>query len=393
LHIDTITKQTIVYFISFMRGLLMIVGVPKEIKNHEYRVGLTPSSVIELVKHGHSVIVEHDAGAAIDFIDEEYVAAGAQIVSKAEDIFSEAEMIIKVKEPQPQECKMLKEGQILYTYLHLAPDPNQTKLLVESGATCVAYETVTDSLGGLPLLAPMSEVAGRMSVQAGAHHLEKAQGGRGVLLAGVPGVAPAKVLVIGGGVVGDNAASMAVGMNADVTILDRSIARLRQLDNEYEGRARCVFSTAAAIEEYALEADLIIGAVLIPGAAAPKLLSRDLIKRMKKGSVIVDVAIDQGGCFETSKATTHEEPTYVVDDVVHYCVANMPGGVARTATMALNNATLPFAIALANDPVNALFTNADLQNGLNVHKGIITYKAVADALGYPYVPADEALKA
>jgi alanine dehydrogenase len=288
---------------------------------------------------------------------------------------------------------MLKEGQILYTYLHLAPDPDQTKMLVESGATCVAYETVTDSLGGLPLLAPMSEVAGRMSVQAGAHHLEKAQGGRGVLLAGVPGVAPAKVLVIGGGVVGDNAASMAVGMNADVTILDRSIARLRQLDNEYEGRARCVFSTAVAIEEYALEADLIIGAVLIPGAAAPKLLSRDLIKRMKKGSVIVDVAIDQGGCFETSKATTHEKPTYVVDDVVHYCVANMPGGVARTATMALNNATLPFAIALANDPVNALFTNADLQNGLNVHKGIITYKAVADALGYPYVPADEALKA
>jgi alanine dehydrogenase len=302
-------------------------------------------------------------------------------------------MIIKVKEPQPQECKMLREGQILYTYLHLAPDPDQTKLLVESGATCVAYETVTDADGGLPLLAPMSEVAGRMSVQAGAHHLEKAQGGRGVLLAGVPGVAPAKVLVIGGGVVGDNAALMAVGMGADVTILDRSIPRLRQLDGEYEGRARCVFSTNAAIEEYALEADLVIGAVLVHGAAAPKLLSRDLIKRMKKGAVVVDVAIDQGGCFETSKATTHDQPTYIVDEVVHYCVANMPGGVARTATMALNNATLPYAIALANDPVNALFTNANLQNGLNVHKGSVTYKAVADALGYPYIPADEALKA
>ena len=245
---------------------------------------------------------------------------------------------------------------------------------------------------GLPLLAPMSEVAGRMSVQAGAHHLEKAQGGRGVLLGGVPGVAPAKVLVIGGGVVGYNAASMAVGMGADVTILDRSIPRLRQLDGEYEGRARCVFSTNAAIEEYALEADLVIGAVLVHGAAAPKLLSTDLIKRMKKGAVVVDVAIDQGGCFETSKATTHDKPTYVVHEVVHYCVANMPGGVARTATMALNNATLPYAIALANDPINALFTNANLQNGLNVHKGSVTYKAVANALGYSYVPADEALK-
>ena len=253
-------------------------------------------------------------------------------------------MIIKVKEPQPAECKLLREGQILYTYLHLAPDPEQTALLLASGATCVAYETVTDAQGGLPLLAPMSEVAGRMSVQAGANHLEKSNGGRGVLLAGVPGVAPAKVLVIGGGVVGDNAAAMAVGMGADVTVLDRSIPRLRQLDNEYEGRARCVYSTAVAIEEYALEADLVIGAVLIPGAAAPKLLSHDLIKRMKKGAVVVDVAIDQGGCFETSKPTTHQEPTYIVNDVVHYCVANMQVGVARTATMALNNATLPYAI-------------------------------------------------
>ena len=371
----------------------MLIGVPKEIKNHEYRVGLTPSSVMELVKHGHQVIIERNAGAGVDFSDDQYIVVGAEIVTNAEEIFARSDMIIKVKEPQPQECKMLREGQILYTYLHLAPDPDQTKLLVESGATCVAYETVTDADGGLPLLAPMSEVAGRMSVQAGAHHLEKAQGGRGILLAGVPGVAPAKVLVIGGGVVGDNAALMAVGMGADVTILDRSIPRLRQLDGEYEGRARCVFSTNAAIEEYALEADLVIGAVLVHGAAAPKLLSRDLIKRMKKGAVVVDVAIDQGGCFETSKATTHDQPTYIVDEVVHYCVANMPGGVARTATMALNNATLPYAIALANDPVNALFTNANLQNGLNVHKGSVTYKAVADALGYPYVPADEALKA
>ena len=379
--------------ISFRVENFMLIGVPKEIKNHEYRVGLTPSSVKELVKHGHQVMIEHDAGVAIDFTNEEYVAAGAEIVSSAEEIFARGEMIVKVKEPQPKECKMLREGQILYTYLHLAPDPDQTKLLLESGATCVAYETVTDAEGGLPLLAPMSEVAGRMSVQAGAHHLEKAQGGRGVLLAGVPGVAPANVLVIGGGVVGDNAASMAVGMGANVTILDRSIPRLRQLDSEYEGRASCVFSTDAAIEEYALEADLVIGAVLVHGAAAPKLLSSSLIKRMKKGAVVVDVAIDQGGCFETSKATTHDHPTYIVDGVVHYCVANMPGGVARTATMALNNATLPYAIALANDPVNALFTNSNLQNGLNVHKGSVTYKAVADALGYTYVPADEALKA
>ena len=379
--------------ISFRVENFMLIGVPKEIKNHEYRVGLTPSSVKELVKHGHQVMIEQDAGVAIDFTNEEYVAAGAEIVSSAEEIFARGEMIVKVKEPQSQECKMLREGQILYTYLHLAPDPDQTKLLLESGATCVAYETVTDADGGLPLLAPMSEVAGRMSVQAGAHHLEKAQGGRGVLLAGVPGVAPANVLVIGGGVVGDNAASMAVGMGANVTILDRSIPRLRQLDSEYEGRASCVFSTDAAIEEYALQADLVIGAVLVHGAAAPKLLSSSLIKRMKKGAVVVDVAIDQGGCFETSKATTHDHPTYIVDGVVHYCVANMPGGVARTATMALNNATLPYAIALANDPVNALFTNSNLQNGLNVHKGSVTYKAVADALGYTYVPADEALKA
>ena len=371
----------------------MLLAVPKEIKNHEYRVGLTPSSVNELVKRGHQVLVETNAGAAIDFTDAQYIAAGADIVLSAKEIFSRAEMIVKVKEPQEQECKMLREGQILYTYLHLAPDPAQTELLVKSGAICVAYETVTDNQGGLPLLAPMSEVAGRMSVQAGAHHLEKAQGGRGVLLGGVPGVAPAKVLVIGGGVVGDNAAAMAVGMGADVTILDRSISRLRELDAKYEGRARCVYSTNAAVEDYALEADLIVGAVLIPGAAAPRLLSRELIGRMQKGAVLVDVAIDQGGCFETSVATTHEQPTYVVDDVVHYCVANMPGGVARTETIALNNATLPYALALADDPISALFRDRNLQNGLNVHKGKVTYKAVADALDYPYVAADEALKA
>jgi len=371
----------------------MLVGVPKEIKNHEYRVGLTPSSVVELVAHGHRVMVEANAGVGIDFSDGEYRDAGAEIVGSAVEVFAAADMIVKVKEPQPVECAMLRDGQILYTYLHLAPDPEQTRLLIESRATCIAYETVTDNNGGLPLLAPMSEVAGRMSVQAGAYHLEKAQGGRGVLLGGVPGVAPAKVLVIGGGVVGDNAAAIAVGMGADVTILDRSIARLRELDAKYEGRAHCVYSTMAAIEEYALDSDLVIGAVLIPGAAAPKLLSRDIISRMKKGAVVVDVAIDQGGCFETSRATTHQQPTYVVDDVVHYCVANMPGGVARTATMALNNATLPYALALANDPINALLGDKYLLNGLNVHKGHVTYKAVADALDYVYVPADEALKA
>jgi len=369
----------------------MLIGVPKEIKNHEYRVGLTPASVMELVARGHRVMVESDAGTAIDFSNQEYSSAGAEIVETAAEVFAGADMIIKVKEPQPAECAMLRPGQILYTYLHLAPDPKQTELLIESGAICIAYETVTDNQGALPLLAPMSEVAGRMSVQAGAYHLEKAQGGRGVLLGGVPGVAPAKVLVIGGGVVGDNAAAMAVGMGADVTILDRSIPRLRQLDAKYEGRARCVYSTVAAIEDYALEADLVIGAVLIPGAAAPKLLNRDIISRMKKGAVMVDVAIDQGGCFETSHATTHEDPTFIIDNVVHYCVANMPGGVARTSTMALNNATLPYALALADDPVKALLTDKNLQNGLNVHSGKVTYKAVAEALNYPYVAAEEVI--
>ena len=372
----------------------MLIGVPKEIKNHEYRIGLTPGGVRELVVNGHEVIVENNGGAAIGFSNEEYMAAGAKIIDTAEDIFATADMIIKVKEPQPNECKMLRADQILFTYLHLAPDPKQTELLVASGATCIAYETVTDNQGGLPLLAPMSEVAGRMSIQAGAHHLEKAQGGLGSLLGGVPGVAPAKVLVIGGGVVGAQAARMAVGMGADVTILDGSLPLLRQLDVEFSGRLRCIYSTAESIEQYALEADLVIGAVLIPGAAAPKLLTRAIISQMKKGAVVVDVAIDQGGCFETSKATTHEHPTYIVDGVVHYCVANMPGGVARTATMALTNATLPFALALANKGVKqALLDDAHLLNGLNVHKGKVTYKAVADVLSYEYGNPKELLLA
>lgn len=363
----------------------MLIGVPKEIKNHEYRVGLTPASVRELINAGHQVLVETMAGDAIGFDDQQYIEAGARIVSHASDVFESAEMIVKVKEPQPNECKMLRSEQILFTYLHLAPDPLQTKLLLASGATCIAYETVTDHLGGLPLLAPMSEVAGRLSIQAGAHHLEKAQGGLGVLLGGVPGVAPANVLVIGGGVVGYQAAKMAVGLEANVTILDRSLTRLRELDSEFSGRVNCVYSTTEAIEHYAITSDLVIGAVLIPGAAAPKLLTRDIIRRMKKGSVVVDVAIDQGGCFETSKATTHQEPTYVVDDVVHYCVANMPGAVARTSTIALNNATLPYALDIANKGLKALESNQHLMNGLNIHQGKVTYQAVAEALGYEFI--------
>lgn len=371
----------------------MLIGVPKEIKNHEYRIGLTPASVRELVKNGHQVMVENNGGAAIGFDNAQYQDAGAEIIGTAKELFDRAEMIVKVKEPQPQECAMLRRGQLLFTYLHLAPDPKQTELLIQSGASCVAYETVTDKQGGLPLLAPMSEVAGRMSVQAGAHHLEKAQGGAGVLLGGVPGVAPGKVTVIGGGVVGTHAAQMAVGLGAEVTILDRSLPRLRQLDDLFGGRVKCVYSTSEAVEQYVTDADLVIGAVLIPGAAAPKLLTREMLPKMRTGSVVVDVAIDQGGCFETSKATTHAEPTYVVDGVVHYCVANMPGGVARTSTMALNNATLPFALALANKGLKqALSDDAHLQNGLNVHAGMITCKAVCDALGYDYVPAEQALQ-
>ncbi len=363
----------------------MLIGVPKEIKNHEYRVGLTPASVRELTSSGHHILVETLAGDSIGFTDELYEDAGAEILATTDEIFAQAEMIVKVKEPQPVECKKLRKGQILYTYLHLAPDAEQTKLLVESGASCIAYETVTDSKGGLPLLAPMSEVAGRMSIQAGAHHLEKAQGGLGTLLGGVPGVAPANVIIIGGGVVGTHAAQMAVGMGANVTILDRSLPRLRELDSEFNGRLNTVYSTLDAINSLSKESDLVIGAVLIPGAEAPKLLTRAMVSNMKKGAVVVDVAIDQGGCFETSKATTHEEPTYIVDDVVHYCVANMPGGVARTSTMALNNATLPFAVQLANKGLDALKDDVHLMNGLNVHAGQVTYQAVAETLGYGYV--------
>ena len=370
----------------------MLIGVPKEIKNHEYRIGLTPAGVKELTRHGHQVLVERNGGIAVGFDDDQYLAAGAEIAANAAEVFARAQMIIKVKEPQPNECRMLRPEQLLFTYLHLAPDPEQTKLLVESGATCIAYETVTQEGPGLPLLAPMSEVAGRMAIQAGAHSLEKAQGGNGMLLGGVPGVEPAKVLVIGGGVVGINAARMAMGMGADVTILDRSLERLQELDMIFGGRMKTIYSTEDAVEQHALQADLVVGAVLIPGAAAPKLISRELVARMKPGSVLVDVAIDQGGCFATSKATTHQDPTYVVDDVVHYCVANMPGGVARTSTMALTNATLPYAVNLANKGASAaLRDDVHLRNGLNVHAGMITCSAVAEALGYDYVDALAAL--
>ena len=370
----------------------MLIGVPAEIKNHEYRVGLAPSSARELVHHGHTVHIQSGAGLGIGVSDEIYTSAGAKIINSAEEIFANCEMIIKVKEPQPAECKMLREGQLLFTYLHLAPDPNQTKLLMESGCTAIAYETVTDNHGGLPLLAPMSEVAGRMSIQAGAHNLEKAQGGRGVLLGGVPGVAPGRVLIIGGGVSGTNAARMAVGMGADVTILERSVPRLAQLDDIFQGRAKLIYSTVDALEENAIQADLVIGAVLIPGAAAPKLINRALLKKMHTGSVVVDIAIDQGGCLETSRATTHADPTYIEEEVVHYCVANMPGAVARTSTFALNNATLPFALALADKGWRQATTDdPHLRAGLNVHAGQVTYKAVADDLSLAYTSAESIL--
>jgi alanine dehydrogenase len=366
----------------------MLIGVPKEIKNHEYRVGLTPSSVRELTLRKHTVLVQKGAGAAIGLSDEQYVAAGGTLVDTAKEIFDRAEMIVKVKEPQLAECAMLKKGQTLYTYLHLAPDPEQTKALIASGAVCIAYETITGAGGGLPLLAPMSEVAGRMAIQAGAAHLEKSKGGMGLLLGGVPGVAPGHVAIIGAGVVGTNALQMAVGAGARVTVLDKNVDRLRQLDLVYGNRITTLFSNAHAIEETLLTADLVIGGVLVPGAAAPKLVTRELISRMKPGSVIVDVAIDQGGCLETSHATTHAEPTYVVDGVIHYCVANMPGALARTSTFALNNATIGHAIALADKGwQQALRDDVHLRNGLNVCNGEVTYEAVATALGHKYVPA------
>lgn len=370
----------------------MLIGVPKEIKNHEYRVGMTPTSVKEAVRHGHEVWVQTAAGSGIGASDADYTAAGAKIIATAPEIFAKADMIVKVKEPQAVERKMLRPGQILYTYLHLAPDPEQTKDLVASGAVCIAYETVTSPRGGLPLLAPMSQVAGRMSVQSGAHCLEKAQGGRGVLLGGVPGVAPGKVVILGGGVVGTNAAVVALGMGADVTILEKNVDRMEELVARFGTAVKTIYSTQGAVEDECASADMVIGGVLIPGAAAPKLVTKAMLKDWKPGSVLVDVAIDQGGCAETSKATTHAEPTYVVDNVIHYCVANMPGGVARTSTYALNNVTLPFALAIANKGwKKALSDDAHLRNGLNVADGKVTYKAVADDLGYAYVPAEKVL--
>lgn len=363
----------------------MRVGVPKEIKVREYRVGLVPANVHELVVHGHEVLVEHDAGIDIGVTDVHFEAAGATVVANAAEIWECAELVVKVKEPQAAERRMLREDQVLFTYLHLAPDPQQTKDLIASGATCIAYETVTSPSGGLPLLAPMSEVAGRMSVQAGAYFLEKTHGGLGMLLGGVPGVDPAKVVVLGGGVVGTHAIHIALGMGADVWVLDRSLEQLKTLWRQFGRPLNTVFSTRHALEKHVLEADLVIGGVLVPGSTAPKLVSADMVRRMKPGAVVVDVAIDQGGCFETSRPTTHDDPTYIVDGVIHYCVANMPGGVPRTSTFALNNATLPFVLALADKGApRALQDDPHLLAGLNVHRGRITHRGVAESLGYAY---------
>ena len=370
----------------------MKIGVPKEIKVHEYRVGMTVASAHELIAHGHKVMLEKGAGEGAGMSDADYVAVGVTIAPDAKTIFANADMIMKVKEPQPQECAMLRPGQILFTYLHLAPDPEQTKALMKSGAVCIAYETVVDKQGRLPLLTPMSEVAGRMAVHAGGHFLEKIHGGRGVLLSGVPGVAPAKIVILGGGVVGSNAAYLATGLGADVTILDKSLPRLAELDQMFKGKARTIYATQNAIEEHVLSADLVIGAVLIPGASAPKLVTRAMISKMKKGAVIVDVAIDQGGCVEGAHATTHTDPVYLVDGIVHYCVANMPGAVARTSTFALNNATLPYVIALADKGwKKALRDDANFRQGLNVAEGVLTYAPVAAALDLPCTPPEAML--
>ena len=372
----------------------MKIGVPKEIKTHEYRVGLVPASVRELNARGHQVFVETRAGSGIGMVDEDYVKAGAEILGDAENVFAKSEMIVKVKEPQAVERAMLREDHLLFTYLHLAPDAPQTEDLVASGATCIAYETVTDNKGRLPLLQPMSEVAGRLSIQAGAWCLEKARGGSGVLLGGVPGVQPAQVMIIGGGTVGFNAAQMAVGMGARVLILNRGAEVLRHLDAIFGSQVETVHSSADAIEKHVVNSDLVIGGVLIPGATAPKLVTREHLSTMRPGSVLVDVSIDQGGCFETSKPTTHAAPTYIVDDIVHYCVANMPGAVPRTSTFALNNATLPFVIALADKGAKqALEDDPHLMAGLNVHRGMVTYEEVARDLGYDYVEAREAMQA
>lgn len=371
----------------------MKIGCPREIKPQEFRVGLTPHAAHEAVAHGHEVIVESLAGAGAGFSDEDYIAAGARIVETAAEIFGEAEMIVKVKEPQAKERRMLREGQLLFTYLHLAPDPEQTRDLLASGCTAIAYETVTDPQGGLPLLAPMSEVAGRLAPQVGAWTLQKANGGRGVLMGGVPGVGPAKVVVIGGGVVGTHAARIAAGMGADVTVLDRSLPRLRYLDDVFGGLFRTRYSSAGNTAELVAEADMVVGAVLIPGAAAPKLVSRAQLATMKPGAALVDVAIDQGGCFETSKPTTHEDPIYEVDGIMHYCVANMPGAVARTSTIALGNATMPYLLSLADKGWKQACTDdPHLLNGLNVHAGHLTYYAVGKALGIDVLSPQLALK-
>ncbi|MBY0281109.1 MAG: alanine dehydrogenase [Alphaproteobacteria bacterium] len=372
----------------------MLIGVPKEIKNHEYRVGLIPASARELVQLGHKVVIQTMAGAGAGFSDEDYQKVGATIAATADEVFASAEMIIKVKEPQAAECKMLRAGQVLFTYLHLAPDPEQAKGLMDSSCIAIAYETVTDSKGGLPLLAPMSEVAGRMSAQVGAWMLEKGQGGSGVLLGGVAGVAPAKVVILGGGVVGANAARFAAGMGADVTIIDKSLKRLYELDWQFNGSIKTIFATQESIEKHVLEADLVVGAVLVVGAAAPKLVTRNMVSRMRPGSVLVDVAIDQGGCFETSRPTTHANPSYSVDGIMHYCVTNMPGAVARTSAISLNNATLPFTVALAQKGYRqALLDDIHLRNGLNVYKGMMTHQAAARDLGFSYKEPELAIAA
>ncbi|MBX9586941.1 MAG: alanine dehydrogenase [Gammaproteobacteria bacterium] len=370
----------------------MIIGVPKEVKKGEHRVGMVPSSVLELVNDGHEVLVETNAGKGIDIEDEIYKQHGAKIVATPAEIFAKADMIVKVKEPQASEYNLLREGQILFTYLHLAPDPQQANALVKSRCSAIAYETITDSHGGLPLLTPMSEVAGRLSIQAGAHCLEKAQNGRGILLGGVPGVGRGSVVIIGCGVVGTNALRMAIGTEARVTVLDKNLKRLREIDLLYGSKIKTLYATASTIEKALMDADLVVGAVLVHGGAAPKLITREMIKKMQHGSVIVDVSIDQGGCLETSRATSFDDPTYVVDGVVHYCVANMPGAVPRTSAFALNNATLPYVKTLANKGLeNALINDPHFLNGLNVHAGHVTYEAVARDLNMPYLPAKEAL--
>lgn len=370
----------------------MRIGVPKEIKDHEFRVGLTPAGVRELVRDGHEVLVQQSAGHAIGLDDDQYEAVGARIIPDPGTLYEQCELIVKVKEPQPGECRQLRPGQGLFTYLHLAADPGLTRMLLDSGCTAIAYETVTDSQGRLPLLAPMSEVAGRMAIQAGAHCLEMVRGGRGVLLSGVPGVEPGQVVVLGGGVVGSNAARIAMGFGARVTLLDHSLPRLRELDDRYGPHLTTQYATREHIESVLLEADLVIGAVLLPGASAPKLVGREMVRAMKRGSVVVDVSIDQGGCFATSRPTTHAEPTYVEEEVVHYCVTNMPGAVARTSTFALTNATLPFVLELANKGVErAVAENPMLAAGLNLHRGKVTHPAVAESLGQDYVPVEEAL--